>query len=286
MFGPMRGGRIATGAVLALAAFAGQSAGPSAPAGAVARLGTRYVLAQDIEPSTAHVQQAAKTKTGAALEEWRRGARQAALERLISDHLSSQFLKEMGLVVSEAEIQSMRAYLERSQSMPDEEISRHRAELQEQLRDPNLPPQRRESLTRALEKLQQLDKSLTESMARRQALERANPRMTESAGRKVAEETVRQWRFHRALYQKYGGRVIFQQAGFEPLGALVAFMEDCRKARRYEILDPAYAQVFSSLDQYASRPHTEVDKAHADFYFAKPWWERSEEELRRAGFRE
>ena len=35
--------------------------------------------------------------------------------------------------------------------------------------------------------------------------------------RQMAQQFVRAWKINKALYEKYGGRVIFQQAGVEPL---------------------------------------------------------------------
>lgn len=279
----MKGARLITGAALALAAFAGQTARPEAPPGAVARLGSRHILAAEIEPSPADVERVARLKQGEALEQWRRVVRLAALERVLMSGLSLQFLAAMGRTVSDAEIGSLAAYLDRAPKRHQEEFSRQRADIQRQLGAPGLTPERRESLTRLLDTLEQAGRKMRDLEARQAVVPQAQQA---AAQRKVAEETARTWKFHQALYHKYGGRVIFQQAGLESLDGLMAFLADCRKARRYEILDPAYASAFSSLEQYAARPHTAAGKEQADFYFAKPWWERSEQEMRQAGLLE
>ena len=37
--------------------------------------------------------------------------------------------------------------------------------------------------------------------------------------RQLVQQFVRAWKINKALYKKYGGKVIFQQAGVEPLDA-------------------------------------------------------------------
>jgi hypothetical protein len=87
---------------------------------------------------------------------------------------------------------------------------------------------------------------------------------------------IRQWKLNRALYEQYGGRVIFQQAGPEPLDAYRRYLEERQAAGELAIHD-------KSLEGAFWRYFTD-DSMH-DFYelgsdaesraFTVPPWERT-----------
>lgn len=85
----------------------------------------------------------------------------------------------------------------------------------------------------------------------------------------LGELFVKGWKLDRALYQKYGGTVIFQQANpFEPVGAYRGFLEAMEKAQVFEIYDPDNRQKFW---HYFVRQHPfQVPGKNIDF--EKPWW--------------
>jgi hypothetical protein len=60
----------------------------------------------------------------------------------------------------------------------------------------------------------------------------------------VAAAFIRQWKINRSLYREYGGRVIFQQGGPEPLDAYRLFLEERQRDGDFEILDPALGAEF------------------------------------------
>ena len=80
------------------------------------------------------------------------------------------------------------------------------------------------------------------------------------------------WKFNQGLYRKYGGRVVFQQAGYEPLDGHKAFMEGLKTSGAYTIIDPAYQDLFKETDEYFTKHHEFVEQADADEYFSSPWW--------------
>ena len=98
-------------------------------------------------------------------------------------------------------------------------------------------------------------------------------RKQEQADRRgVAAMMVASWKFNQGLYRKYGGRVVFQQAGLEPLDASKAFMDELKTSGVYTIIDPAYQDLFTETDEYFTKHHEFVDQAEADEYFSSPWW--------------
>lgn len=87
--------------------------------------------------------------------------------------------------------------------------------------------------------------------------------------RELPRSMVLQWKISKALYQRYGGEVIFQQANpMEPVGAMRRFLEEQEKAGAFEIYDAGERKRFF---EYYVRPQTMVvpkEKVNYDV----PWW--------------
>jgi hypothetical protein len=66
----------------------------------------------------------------------------------------------------------------------------------------------------------------------------------QAARLEIAEAFILQWKINRALYQQYGGRIIFQQGGPEPLDAYRTFLEERQAAGDFSIEDGAMAAEF------------------------------------------
>lgn len=64
--------------------------------------------------------------------------------------------------------------------------------------------------------------------------------------RGMARSIIKQWKLNQSLHQQYGGRIIFQQAGPEPLDAYQRFHEDFRKSRAFTIHDKELEDEFWS----------------------------------------
>jgi hypothetical protein len=62
--------------------------------------------------------------------------------------------------------------------------------------------------------------------------------------RETGREIIRQWKINRALHAEYGGRLIYQQLGLEPLDAYRRFLEVRRDAGDFVIHDPSIAADF------------------------------------------
>jgi hypothetical protein len=85
----------------------------------------------------------------------------------------------------------------------------------------------------------------------------------------VAKAFVGRWNFHKALHDKYGGRVVFQQAGIEPLDAYVKWLADEEKEGNFEILDPKWKAAFA--EYFKPKYHRFLDENSKD-YFKVPYW--------------
>lgn len=62
--------------------------------------------------------------------------------------------------------------------------------------------------------------------------------------RDMGRAMIRQWKLNRALYQQYGGRIIYQQLGPEPLDAYRRFLEEREGAGDFTLHEPAFKDTF------------------------------------------
>jgi len=92
--------------------------------------------------------------------------------------------------------------------------------------------------------------------------------------REMGRALIRQWKINKSLYETYGGRMIYQQLGPEPLDAYRHYLEERHAAGDFSIADPSMAGSFWRYFTVDSIHDFMVsggaDEAHA---FATPPWE-------------
>jgi len=96
----------------------------------------------------------------------------------------------------------------------------------------------------------------------------------EAMRREMAYAVIRQWKINRALYKAYGGRIIYQQLGPEPLDAYRRYFKERLAAGDFTIDDPVMAEQFWSYFTDESR-HDFMESGGPDAVraFATPPWE-------------
>ncbi len=97
----------------------------------------------------------------------------------------------------------------------------------------------------------------------------------ETMRRQMGEAIIRQWKINKALYEQYGGRIIYQQLGPEPLDAYRRFLEQAHADGAFVIYDPGLREDFWRYFTDESRhsfmkPGSEDEKRA----FTTPPWER------------
>jgi len=94
--------------------------------------------------------------------------------------------------------------------------------------------------------------------------------------RDMGRAMIRQWKLNRALYHQYGGRIIFQQLGPEPLDAYRQYLEERQAAGDFEIHEPAFKEQFwRYFTDDAMHSFYEPGSAAEAQAFETPFWERS-----------
>jgi hypothetical protein len=94
----------------------------------------------------------------------------------------------------------------------------------------------------------------------------------EQSRRESSEGWVASWKMNKALFKKYGGRVIFQQAGIEPIDAYRDYLKDIREIGGLKLLKPRYADVFDEFERYLGMGHNYLSEP-GDTFFNRPYWE-------------
>jgi len=92
--------------------------------------------------------------------------------------------------------------------------------------------------------------------------------------RDMARALMRQWLINKSLYETYGGRIIYQQLGPEPLDAYREFLEEQERAGAFTILDPSIEEAFWAYFKDDSRhDFMEAGSANEKRAFLVPPWE-------------
>ena len=183
--------------------------------------------------------------------------------------LTDRYAAERGIEVTPAEID---AYLARIAAVAEQDRREREARLaaiERQLAAPGLADDRRTALAAERDALAQLARDLDRGAATPQeAVEDAQAR------RIVAAAFIRQWKINQALYREYGGRIVFQQGGPEPLDAYRRFLEDQQKRGVLTIaderLEAAFWRYYRDDAIHSFYAAGSADEARA---FARPWWE-------------
>ncbi|MBI3274631.1 MAG: hypothetical protein HYZ60_01450, partial [Methylocystis sp.] len=202
-------------------------------------------------------------------------ARGEALRDQVWVAIFRDYARTHDVAPSEAEIVSHIESNRRMKAESDAEREPQRQALIAELASPGLSEQRRKQAQMHLDALDKVAE-----FERRRADELRDPnlrKMQEQAERRVAEQWVRRWKLDQALHREFGGRVIFQQAGWEPIDAYRKLLDRYEASKSFVVYD---AKLREAVYGYFEHGFVYADEARARFYFEKPYWERTVAEMR------
>jgi hypothetical protein len=153
--------------------------------------------------------------------------------------LTDRFAAAEGIAVTKAEIDAYVASTAAALARDRAEAVERRDTLKRELATGKLPADRKAQVEREIASAEQLIADLAPASGAAAAEER-------QARAEVAAAFIRQWKINGALQRKYGGRIIFQQAGPEPLDATRRFLEAAKAAGDFTIADPTLEKPFWS----------------------------------------
>jgi heat shock protein HslJ len=151
--------------------------------------------------------------------------------------LTGRFAAVEGITVTKAEVDAFVASTAAALARDRAEAVERRDTLKRELATGKLSADRKAQVEREIAGAEQLIADLAPSSGAAAAGER-------QARAEIAAAFIRQWKINGALQRKYGGRIIFQQAGPEPLDSTRRFLEAAQAAGDFTIADPALEKRF------------------------------------------
>jgi Skp family chaperone for outer membrane proteins len=189
------------------------------------------------------------------------------LNGLIFSALLQQYARQNKIEPTEAELDAFVAKTEEMEKQSEAKLEAERAKLQQQLKSSSLSDQEREEKESLLQSIERLLKSTREIMEVTKETEGQIRPMV----RQIAQEFVMSWKINKSLYEKYRGRVIFQQAGVEPLDAYRDFLKEQEKKGAFRIIDKQYEPEFWRYFTNDAM-HIFYKKEDGAKYINTPWW--------------
>jgi len=184
---------------------------------------------------------------------------------VIKQVLSVNYAKEHHLEASDAEVKTFLAQKQEADARVRTELEARRTEIQKELQSAALPDTEREQLEGELKFLQQMQHATGDSDKQADSPERV------AAETQMARALIGQWKVNKALYKQYGGRVIYQQGGAEPLDAYHQFFKAEQKAGNLKFLNKELETVFWNYfgtdSKHQFYPENERQQA-----INTPWW--------------
>jgi len=244
----------------------------------VAEVFGKPVYEDDLVPPKAEAEQKAKLSRADHLA-WYERTREETLRNLVWSAVFADFAQKRKVEPTPAEIDSQIRQTKRFMAEDKVRRQKQREELIVELKSAGLTEARRQQAQQHLETLN----SLRDHDARMEK-ERSDPaqkKMWQDSEQRVAAMWVKQWKVNQALFHEFGGRIIFQQAGWEPIDAYRALLDQYKAEKRFVIHDPSLQD---AVYRYFRHSFVYADEKKAKFYFERPYWERTEQEMRAAGF--
>jgi hypothetical protein len=180
--------------------------------------------------------------------------------------LTDRYAAQQGIEVTPAEktayVEHMRAVMEQDRT----EKQARRDELTRLLAEEDRSDDERKSLSMERDSIDQFLANLADDAA-------DSPEEVRAMREEIGAAFILQWKINQALYKQYGGRIIFQQGGPEPVDAYRAFLEEAQARGDFAITDPGLEPEFwlyyrtDSIHSFYEAGSAEEAQAFA----APPW---------------
>jgi len=180
---------------------------------------------------------------------------------IIRQVLLANYAKEHNLAATQAEIDAFIAKKHQADARMRKEAEARREQDQKALQSEELTDEERTRIEAELKYIDGMLKADTSG---------DNPKKA-AAEKQMARALIEQWKVNRALYQQYGGRVIYQQGGAEPLDAYHEYFKAAQKSGDFKILnedfEPAFWAYYTNDQMHKFYPEKAQEKA-----INTQWW--------------
>jgi len=189
------------------------------------------------------------------------------LNSLILLPLYKQFVEDNKIKPTKKEINAFVNRINVLKKQDMEMRQERRNKLISELKSTDLSKEEREKKETLLARTELTLKNLREMESQSKEIQEMNRKKIHQ----TADKVITRWKMNKALYEMYGGRVIFQQAGPEPLDAYRLFLKEQEKKGTFKIVDKSYEAGFWKYFT-DKKMHTFFSKDEGDKAINTPWW--------------
>jgi hypothetical protein len=180
------------------------------------------------------------------------------MQKLFNDYALQNNIK-----ASQEDIDIYLAGLNQQMSADRKTRAARKAEIQHLLEAGSMPAKETKQLQSELDSLVELHKLDLKDVA--------DPALKDMQF--VASAFIEQWKVNKSLYQQYGGRIIFQQTGPEPLDAIHDYLKEQQKKGVFKILEKSFEAPFWEYFVTDSKHSFYAQGSEAERQaFDQPWW--------------
>ena len=162
------------------------------------------------------------------------------MQAVINQKLFQEYAKQNKIEAGQEDIDSFIALIDGFMRDDRKKNDARRVAIQQQLKAGSLSAEQTKQLQAELASLEFLHKeALAEEATSKQDKEKVL-KIRET----MAKSTIEQWEINKSLYLQYGGRIIGQQMGPEPLDAMHTFLKEQQKKGAFKILEKSFEASF------------------------------------------
>lgn len=237
----------------------------------VARVGQVEIRTDSLAPAE-EMMQLRRASLGRELAaSWERELRRENLRQRIVKELIKLFSREQGLAVTPEDVDSYCTFLDWRFRIYSERWAQKQAELIQRSEKPDLSETVRAGLLKRVEELDSVVERYRKFYQR--AKEEAGAGVAPGQARKFsAAGAILRWKAFKALYERYGGKVVCDALELVPVGALEALVKERLQTFTVILLDPDDQDLFDDYQGRVRGPHVEASRRQAEAYFSQPWW--------------
>ena len=243
-----------------------------AQAQVVATLGEEQIEGKELLPESQHVSEQRRKLSKEQFNSWLRLEAGRQLQGIVLGSLLEKFAETEGIEPTEEEVAQFIHGSDVIERKEAEQITRVYEDLKRAIKEGKY---KGEALTRRKKQLSSLSR-IIETSKEAQRFADEYPEEQLRIEQTIGRQFVRRWKINKALYDRFGGRVIFQQAGPEPIDAYRVFLEGHEEKGSFSIKDKrikeSFWQYFTDSKLHLFLPETDGKKA-----IHSPWWVQSSE---------
>jgi hypothetical protein len=217
----------------------------------------RKVYLKDIEPDSDVKKKHQESDADDQFDLWLKQTRASNLGRYFKP-LWDEYAKEKALEVAEYEIKEFNEHMRTLMVSENQRRKAKRDNLAKELIAENIEQSKREELEKSFNMYSRI-------------LEMDSDPNRMFCDNDIAKSVILSWKLNKALYNQYKGRVIFQQAGLEPLDAFRMFFEQQQSKGKFKFFNKDAEDLF--WDYWRNVRHTVIkDPNEAEQMINTPWW--------------